>query len=446
MEAHFDPAGPLRGELLAPPDKSISHRAGLLGAFGEGETRISRYLDSADTRSTLAAAEALGAGVTIGAAVDGGVDVEIRGFGLRGAKQPEGAIDVGNAGTLIRLLAGLLAGQEGRSFELDGDESIRRRPMGRILEPLARMGAVARGAEGGVPPLEITGTRLRGADYRLPVASAQVKSCVLLAGLLADGPTSVREPAPARDHTERMLAACGVPVDVTAETGLPTDPVASRIGVSPAERIALPPMTVPGDLSSAAFHLVAALLVPGSDVVVRGVGLNPTRVGLLGILNRMGAIVEVAETGMEAGEPVGEVRARFGRIRGTRVVGGEIPLAIDELPLVALLGCFAEGRTVVTGAAELRHKESDRIAGVVDALTALGGDIEALEDGFAVTGSGGLRGGRIDTLGDHRIAMLGAVAGVASREGVSVDGFGAAGVSYPGFERDLRALCAPSLG
>jgi 3-phosphoshikimate 1-carboxyvinyltransferase len=446
MESRFDAAGPLRGELLAPPDKSISHRAGLLGAFGDGETRISRYLDSADTRSTLAAAEALGAEVAIGTAAEGGMEVEIRGFGLRGAVEPAGPIDVGNAGTLIRLLAGLLAGQEGRRFELDGDESIRRRPMGRVLQPLARMGAVAKGAEGGLPPLEITGTRIQGIDYRLPVASAQVKSCVLLAGLLADAPTSVREPAPARDHTERMLAACGVPVDVVPETALPTDPIASTISVSPAERIALPAMTVPGDLSSAAFHLVAALIVPGSDVLIRGVGLNPTRVGLLGILNRMGAIVEVAETGTEAGEPVGEVRARFGRLRATRVAPGEIPLAIDELPLVALLGCFAEGRTVVTGAAELRHKESDRIAGVVDALTALGGDIEALEDGFAVTGTGGLDGGRIDSLGDHRLAMLGAVAGVASREGVTIDGFDAAGVSYPGFERDLRALCAPSLG
>ena len=446
MEARFEPAGPLRGELTAPPDKSISHRAGLLGAFGEGSTRISRYLDSADTRSTLAAMEALGAEVSIGDAADGGIDVEIAGFGLRGAREPQGPIDVGNAGTLIRLLAGLLAGQEGRTFELDGDESIRRRPMGRILQPLARMGAVARGAEGGLPPLEISGSRLHGVDYRLPVASAQVKSCVLLAGLLADGPSSVREPAPGRDHTERMLAACGVRVESRPETALPTDPVASTISISPAERISLPPMTVPGDLSSAAFHLVAGLIVPGSDVVVRGVGLNPTRVGLLGILNRMGAIVEVAETGVEGGEPVGEVRARFGRLRGTRVVPGEIPLAIDELPLVALLGCFAEGRTIVTGAAELRHKESDRIAGVVEAVTALGGEIEALEDGFAVSGTGGLRGGRVDSLGDHRLAMLGAVAGVASREGVTVDGFDAAGVSYPGFERDLRALCAPSLG
>ncbi len=446
MEARFEPAGPLRGELVAPPDKSISHRAGLLGAFGEGEARVSRYLDSADTRSTLAAVEALGAEVTIGAPKDGGIEVAIKGFGLRGAAQPDGPIDVGNAGTLIRLLAGLLAGQEGRSFQLDGDESIRRRPMGRILQPLARMGAVAKGAEGGLPPLAIDGARLTGAEYRLPVASAQVKSCVLLAGLLADGPTSVREPAPSRDHTERMLAACGVPVDVRRETALPTDPVSSTISVSPAERLSLPAMTVPGDLSSAAFHLVAGLIAPGSDVVVRGVGLNPTRVGLIGILNRMGAIVEVAETAMEAGEPVGEVRVRAGKLRGTRVVPGEIPLAIDELPLVALLGCFAEGRTIVTGAAELRHKESDRIAGVVDALTALGGEIEALEDGFAVTGTGGLRGGRIDSLGDHRLAMLGAVAGVASREGVTVEGFDAAGVSYPGFERDLRSLCAPSLG
>ena len=443
MGTRFDPAGPLRGELVAPPDKSISHRAALFAGFGEGRTAITRFLDSDDTRSTLGAVEALGATVSIGPVADGGMDVEVDGFGLRGAKEPPGPIDVGNAGTLIRLLSGLLAGQRGRSFELDGDDSIRRRPMGRVLGPLAKMGAVAEGAEGGLPPLRLTGGPLRGIDYRMPVASAQVKSCLLLAGLLADGPTSVREPAATRDHTERMLAACGVPVEIEHERGLPTDPAVSTIRIDPAERLRLPDLTVPGDLSSAAFHLVAALLVSRSDVRVSGVGINPTRIGLLGILNRMGAIVEVTEGSEQAGEPVGTIRARSGRLRGTRVGAAEVALAIDELPLVGLLGCFAEGKTFVTGAAELRHKESDRIAGVVDALNALGGEAEALPDGFVVTGTGGLRGGVVDSRGDHRLAMLGAVAGVASSDGVVVEGFDAAAVSYPGFERDLRSLATP---
>lgn len=441
----FDAAAPLRGSLTAPPDKSISHRAALLAAFGEGRTRISRFLDSADTRSSLEAVAALGASVNVGRATeDGGMDVEIEGFGLRGARDPGTPIDAGNAGTLIRLLAGLLAGQEGRRFVLDGDESIRRRPMGRIVDPLTRMGASLSTAEGDLPPLEISGGPLTGIDYRLPVASAQVKSCVLLAGLLAEGETTVTEPAETRDHTERMLMACGAAVRVQRNPTLPTSPVRTRIQVSPADRIGLPDMSVPGDLSSAAFHLVAALITRRSDVRLDGVGLNPTRVGLLGILNRMGAIVEVTETGHEAGEPVGQIRARASHLRGTRVEPAEIALTIDELPLVGLLGCFAEGETIVRGAGELRHKESDRIVGVVDALRALGGSAEALDDGFVVTGTDGLRGGVVDSRGDHRLAMLGAVAGLASAEGAVVEGFDAAAVSYPGFERDLRSLTTPA--
>ncbi len=443
-DARFEPASSLRGSLTAPPDKSISHRAALLAGFGEGRTRITRYLDSADTRSSLGAVAALGAGVEIATTgPDGGMDVAIDGFGLRGAREPEGAIDVGNAGTLIRLLAGLLAGQEDRRFVLDGDDSIRGRPMGRVVDPLRRMGAALDAAEGERPPVKIAGRALSGIEYRMPVASAQVKSCVLLAGLLADGPTVLRQPAETRDHTERMLAAAGVEVESERNPALPTDPVPSRIAVSPVERISLPDMSVPGDLSSAAFHLAAALITRRSDLTVTGVGLNPTRVGLLGILNRMGAIMEVTETGHEAGEPVGSVRARASNLRGTRVEPAEVALAIDELPLVGLLGCFADGETTVRGAEELRHKESDRIAGVVDALRAIGGTAEALEDGFVVTGTGGLRGGVVESRGDHRLAMLGAVAGLASAEGVLVEGFGAAAISYPGFERDLRSLIAP---
>ncbi|MCL4288266.1 MAG: 3-phosphoshikimate 1-carboxyvinyltransferase, partial [Thermoleophilia bacterium] len=294
---------------------------------------------------------------------------------------------------------------------------------------------------GGRPPLAIDGRRLHAIHHEMTVASAQVKSCLLLAGLLASGRTTVREPAASRDHSERMLRAAGADIRVERERpSLPGDPVGVTIGVDPAGRIELPPMRVPGDLSSAAFHLVAALLVPGADVTVAGVGLNPTRIGLLGILNRMGADLEVVEDGHEGGEPVGSVRARHGELAAAHVAAVEVPATIDELPLVGLLGCFAEGTTCVGGAAELRHKESDRIVGVVAAINALGGDADALEDGFAVRGTGGLRGGEIDARGDHRLAMLGAVAGLASREGVTVRDFGCAGVSYPGFERDLRSL------
>lgn len=442
VDAHFAAVGPPAGRLEAPPDKSISHRAALLGAFGDGSTRVSGYLDSADTRSTLSAIEALGAAVEVRPGDRGGaLDVGIGGFGIAGAAEPVGAIDVGNAGTLIRLLAGLLAGQEGRGFRLDGDGSIRMRPMARIAEPLREMGAAVETAPGGRPPLAIDGGRLHAIHHEMPIASAQVKSCLLLAGLLAEGRTTVREPAASRDHSERMLRAAGAAVRVERERpSLPGDPVRSTIAVEPAEGIALPPMRVPGDLSSAAFHLAAALLVPGGDVTVAGVGLNPTRIGLLGVLNRMGADIEVVEEGREGGEPVGSVRARHGGLAAARVVAAEVPATIDELPLVGLLGCFAEGTTHVGGAAELRHKESDRIAGAVDAINAIGGDAEPLEDGFAVRGTGGIRGGEIDARGDHRLAMLGAVAGLASREGVTVRDFGCARVSYPGFEGDLRSL------
>jgi 3-phosphoshikimate 1-carboxyvinyltransferase len=441
VDAHFAPARSLTGALLAPPDKSVSHRAALLGGFGEGTARISRYLDSADTRSSLAAVAALGAAVRTEPGGSGALEVEIDGFGLRGATEPAGAIDVGNAGTLIRLLTGLLAGQEGREFVLDGDPSIRWRPMGRVAEPLAAMGATVETTGDGHPPLTVTGRPLHAIHWEMPVASAQVKSCLLLAGLLASGRTSVREPAATRDHSERMLRAAGADVRIERERpSLPRDPVATTIGIAPAERIALPPMTVPGDLSSAAFHLVAGLIVPGADVRIEAVGINPTRIGLLGILNRMGADVEVVEEGTQGGEPVGSLRSRHGTLTAASVGAAEAAMAIDELPLLGLLGCWAEGTTRITGAAELRHKESDRIAGVVDALNALGGEAEAHADGFSVTGTGGLRGGEMDSLGDHRLAMLGAVAGLASEEGVTVRDFGAARISYPGFERDLRSL------
>jgi 3-phosphoshikimate 1-carboxyvinyltransferase len=453
----FEPSGPLRGSLRPPSDKSISHRAALIAAMGEGETVIEGYLDAADTRSTLATVAVLGAEVlgadtglgVRGAGAERGPEIRIRGVGLRGPRPA--AIDVGNAGTLLRLLPGWLAGQEGGRWTLDGDDSIRRRPVDRIAVPLRRMGARLSCREERLPPLEIEGASLRGISYELPVASAQVKSCLLLAGLLAEGETRVIEADPSRDHTERMLAAAGAGIErIELPRGDRPHPpadgaaVVARSGaavvVRPGGRLEPGEIAIPADLSSAAFFVVAALLVGGSEVVLEEVGINPTRTGLLSILERMGAGVEVEPQGERGGEPIGRLTVRPGALSGTEVGGAEVPLAIDELPLLALAACFAEGTTTIRDAAELRRKESDRIATVAAALIALGGEVEATADGMVVTGTGGLRGGVIDSHGDHRIAMLGAVAGLASREGVEVRGMDAAAISYPGFEADLASL------
>ena len=429
--ARFAPAGPLRGDYTPPADKSISHRAALFGAMADEPVIVRNYLDSEDTRSTLSAVMALGAGVE----EEAPGCVLIRGVGLHAPLEAtEGRLNVGNAGTLMRLLPGWLAGQPGGVWTLDGDESIRRRPVDRIAEPLTRMGATVDARDGRFPPFTVRGAALRGIEYELPVASAQVKSCVLLAGMHADGSTTVREAATSRDHTERMLRRARVPFE--REDG--------RLTVRQVDELELDEIVVPGDPSSAAFIVAAAILVSGSRVVVKGVGLNWTRTGFFRIAERMGAVIlaDLEEPGTDTGEePVGELDVASSPLEGTVVEPGEVPLAIDELTLVALLGAHAEGETVVRGAAELRLKESDRIAGAVEGLRALGADIEATEDGLVVRGDGSpLRGGAIDARGDHRMAMLGAVAGLASTEGVEVHGMEAAAVSYPGFERDLRAL------
>jgi 3-phosphoshikimate 1-carboxyvinyltransferase len=337
-------------------------------------------------------------------------------------------------------MPGWLAGQPSGEWALDGDESIRRRPIDRIAEPLRQMGADVDCRDGRLPPLRVRGSALRGIDYEMPVASAQVKSCLLLAGLLAKGETTIHEPHWTRDHTERMLAAAGA--EIRRDGG--------RVTVGGAERLEAGDVPVPGDFSSAAFLLVAALLVPGSEITLRGVGINRARIGLLPILSRMGVEMGAAHEGDRAmtvdeirepgPEPIATLVVRHAPLSGATVTGEDVPSTIDELPLVALLGCFAEGETVVEGAAELRAKESDRIAGIVDGLSALGAEIEAQPDGFTVRGTGGLRGGMLDARGDHRLAMVGAIAGLASREGVEVEGFESVAVSYPRFERDLRAL------
>jgi 3-phosphoshikimate 1-carboxyvinyltransferase len=431
MNMRFEPARSLSGELRAPSDKSISHRAALLGAMASEPVRIERYLQAADTASTLDAVSALGALVEVH-----GDELIVRGCGLRDANEPDGPIDVGNAGTLLRILPGWLASQEGRSFTLDGDESIRRRPVDRVADPLRQMGAELEATGGRFPPLRVRGSRLRSISCELEVASAQVKSCILLAALAADGATTVGEPTRSRDHTERMLLAAGVSIHRHGR----------HVTVVNADELLLESVKVPGDASSAAFLVAAGVLVPGSRLLIADVGVNWTRTGFLRILRRMQGIVlgdlEPRAGELKAHEPVSDLDVAHGALEATVVEPDEVPHAIDELPLVALLACFAEGETLVRGAQELRVKESDRIAGVVEGLSGLGADIEATEDGFAVRGTGGLRGGTIDARGDHRLAMMGAVAGLASQEGVEVLGMDAAAVSYPGFLDDLAELAS----
>jgi len=423
-----EPAVRLEGHFAVPGDKSISHRALLFGAVSDGDTVVRGFGRSGDTLSTLAAVRALGVQVD-----DDGDELVVHGAGLRGLQSA--LIDCGNAGTLARLIVGLLAFQDG-SFTLTGDESLSARPMERVAEPLRRMGARIETTDGHLP-LTVTGSPLEAIDYELPVASAQVKSCVLLAGLMTDA-TTVIEPVPTRDHTERLLLSAGAALSRTgdARSGY-------RTTVGNVDELELDAVEVPGDMSSAAFLVAAGVLVPGSRLVLERIGVNWTRTGFLRILERMGAIVlgDLEPVGgFTAGEPIADLDVTNGPIEGTAVEPHEVPLAIDELPLVALLGCFAEGETVVHGAQELRVKESDRIATVVDGLRGLGADIEAAADGFVVRGTGGLRGGRIDAHGDHRLALLGAVAGLASRDGVEVVGMEAAAVSYPGFADDIAML------
>ena len=440
----FEPGGPLRGRIVPPPDKSISHRAALFAAMSDEPVTIRNYLAAEDTLSTLNTIRALGAAVemeptTAGGSStrsnDEGLTVLVRGVGLgTAAPTTGGLLDVGNAGTLLRILPGWLAGQPGGVWTLDGDESIRRRPVDRVVEPLRLMGGHLQARDERFTPLTIEGTPLSGIEYELPVASAQVKSCLLVAGLLAEGETVVTEPARSRDHTERILHRARVPFSREGST----------LRVSPVDELELDDMVVPGDPSSAAFLAAAALIVPRSRIVIENVALNWTRTAFFRIAERMGAVIvgDLEEPADEVArdEPVGELDVCQAALEGTVVEGDEVPLAIDELPLVALLGCFADGETVVRGAEELRVKESDRIDGVVEGLRGLGADIEAAPDGFVVRGNGSLDGGTLDARGDHRLAMLGAVAGVASRNGVEVEGMGAAAISYPGFEADLAAL------
>jgi 3-phosphoshikimate 1-carboxyvinyltransferase len=426
-ELAIEPATSVLGDLAVPGDKSISHRALLIGAVADGESSLSGLGLGEDTLATARAVERLGAEVELE-----GDSARVGGVGLRGLLSPSGPVDCANAGTLMRLLAGILVGQQGR-FELSGDESLSRRPLDRIAEPLRQMGAHVETTDGHAPLVIEGAERLEPIRYELPVASAQVKSCVLLAGLYAsEGPTVVVEPVQTRDHTERLLEAAGV--RVRRKSGEP--------GVWPAERLMPLTLEIPGDLSSAAPFLAAATLLPGSALRLHGVGLNPTRTGFLAVLERMGARVAVFNRRSAGGEPVADLEVASADLVATAVRAEEVPLLVDELPLFALVAGMAHGVSVVSGAAELRVKESDRIETVKNALRPLGIRIETRHDGFRVRGvpSRPKGGGVVDAAGDHRIAMLAAVAGLVSREGVRIEGAESVGVSFPDFFAMLNSI------
>jgi 3-phosphoshikimate 1-carboxyvinyltransferase len=435
MDLHVAQATrPLSGTLRVPGDKSVSHRSVLFGAMASGVSRPTGVLDSADVRSSIAAVRALGATVAVIAEHDGVLDLEIAGWGERGPMTPAHPVDCGNSGTTARLLTGILAGWP-IDVTLVGDESLSSRPMGRVTTPLAEMGARFESAEGDRLPLRILGGNLQGIDYASPVASAQVKSAVLLAGVRAHGTTSVTEPAPSRDHTERLLPAFGVPVraEESARRAEVTGPAAMRAF----------DVDVPGDPSSAAFFVVAAQMVPGSEVVLPDVCLNPTRIGMLRVLERMGADVTLTPGSSIGTEPVGTITARFtSQLTGTVVTAAEIPSLVDEVPLLALVATRASGTTRFEGVGELRVKESDRLRAIVEGLAAFGADVRSGDDWLEVTGSTAIACARVHSLGDHRLAMAWAIAALAAEGATTVEGFEATDVSYPGFLGALRSLGA----
>ncbi len=428
MTASFSvgPGGCLKGRLRVPGDKSISHRSIMLGAIAEGTTQVSGFLEGADAISTMNVFRALGVNIE---GPDAG-RVTVRGVGLRGLRAAGHPLDCGNAGTAMRLLIGLLAGQS-FSSTLIGDESLSKRPMRRVADPLGRMGADIRTQEGR-PPVVITPVDgLNGIRYEMPVASAQVKSALLLAGLYARGETEVIEPAPTRDHTERMLEGFGVRVERDG----------SRVRLRGGQSLTATTIDVPADISSAAFFLVGASIAPGSDLLIEHVGINPTRTGVLSILRLMGADIEETNPRTVGGEPVADLRVRYARLRGIDVPAALVPLAIDEFPALFVAAACAQGRTRVTGAEELRVKESDRIAVMAQGLKALGVDAQPTEDGMVIAGLAGTAdpamavfgGGRIDSHGDHRIAMSFAIAALRAQALLAIDDTANVGTSFPGF-------------
>jgi len=418
------PERPLRGHIRVPGDKSISHRALLLGAIADGKSQVRNLLPAADCLATLRCLRALG------------VDIEepdpttliVHGRGLRGLRSPDGPLNCERSGTTMRLLSGILAGQPFPAT-LTGSPQLLRRPMSRVVTPLRQMGARIADTDSHAP-LHIQGGNLRGIEYTLPVASAQVKSAVLLAGLYADGPTVVHEPGPARDHTERMLRAMGCELQIANH----------KLQITSCERLKALDFLVPGDASSAAFLMVAAVLVPGSEVVIEGVGVNPTRTGLLEVLRWMGAEVALTSERMASGEPVADLSVRSGTLQGVEVGGETVVRMIDEFPVLAVAATQAQGTTLVRDAAELRVKESDRIATAVAELRRLGACIEERPHGFVVHGPTPLRGAVVQSYGDHRLAMALAVAGLLADGETTVQGANCITDSFPGFAETMRAI------
>ena len=425
MKVIIRPSRRLSGRVQLPGDKSISHRFAMLGAIAEGVTRIANFATSQDCHSTLACLRLLGAPI----AAEADHRVTIQGRGLWGLKASAETLNAENSGSTIRMLSGILAGQR-FSTRISGDESLQRRPMKRIMAPLTQMGARIEAIQGNYPPLTIHGRTLRPIRYELPVASAQVKSAVLLAGLYAEGETTVVEPVLTRNHTELALRGFGVEVSTGQNT-------ASLRG---GQRLYGIETTVPGDISSAAFLIGAATLVPGSDVVLKEVGLNPGRRGIVDVLVDMGASIEIVDSRHQGGEPAADLRVRPAELRGGRIGGAQIPLVIDEVPILSVLAAQSQKGMEIRDAGELRVKESDRIRSIVENLRAMGAQVEEFEDGLAIPGRQRLHGAVINTYGDHRIAMSFAVAGLVAEGETVIEGAECAGVSFPGFFEVLERL------
>ncbi len=416
---------PLTGELTVPGDKSISHRAVMLGALAEGDTEITHFLNGADCLSTIDCFRRLGISIEKDSR-----RILVHGRGLHGLSAPSSVLDCGNSGTTTRLISGILAGQT-FSSHLTGDASIQKRPMGRIISPLRSMGASIESLRGnGCAPLRIEGRPLQGIHYDSPVASAQVKSCVLLAGLYANAVTSVTEPALSRNHTELMLRYFGGQVTAEGKTA----------SVSPEPKLRGGKVEVPGDISSAAYFLAAALLVPGSEVLLKHVGVNPTRDGILRVIRSMGGDVRLLNKTVSGGEPAADLLIRYGSLHGTDIGGDLIPTLIDELPILAVLAAFADGTTTIRDAGELRVKESDRLSILVESLTAMGADVTGTEDGMIIRGGRSLHGAVIDSHLDHRIAMSFAVGALAADGETDILHADCVRISYPDFYRDLEQL------
>ena len=414
----------LKGELLIPGDKSISHRAVMFGSLAKGTTKITHFLEGADCLSTISCFRKMGIEIE-----RNGQEVLVHGKGLHGLSAPTDILDVGNSGTTTRLISGILAGQS-FSCELTGDASIQSRPMKRIMTPLLSMGADIRSLkDNGCAPLRIEGKPLKAIHYNSPVASAQVKSCVLLAGMYADGITSVTEPVLSRNHTEIMLNYFGAQVDSQGTTA----------SIRPQPFLSAREVQVPGDISSAAYFIAAGLLTPGSEILLKNVGINPTRDGLLRVCKAMGADITMHNI-KEEGEPTADLLIRYSSLHGTTVGGEIIPTLIDEIPMIAVMAAFAQGTTIIKDAQELKVKESDRIAVMVDNLRRMGADIEGTDDGMIIHGGKTLHGAKIDSHLDHRIAMSFAVAGAICDGPLTIEGGECVNISYPEFYHDLYSL------